>query len=127
VPTGKVKWFDAEKGFGFLTSDDGEDVFLHGKSLPAGVTTLKGGTRVEFGVVDGKKGKTALSLKVIEPATSLAKAARKPAEDMAVIIETLIRLLDDVGSDLRKGRYPNDQKARKVASVLRAVASDLDV
>ncbi|MCU0300608.1 MAG: cold-shock protein [Candidatus Nanopelagicales bacterium] len=125
MPTGKVKWYDADKGFGFLTSDEGEDVFVHGKSLPAGMTTLKGGTRVEFGVVDGKKGKTALSLKVIDT-PSLVKAARKPAEDMAVIVETLIKLLDDVGNDLRRGRYPNDAKAHKVAAVLRAVADDLD-
>jgi cold shock protein len=126
VPTGKVKWYDAEKGFGFLTSDDGEDVFVHGNALPAGVTTLRGGTRVEFGVVDGKKGKTALSLKVMEPAASVVKANRKPAEEMAIIVETLIKLLDDVGNDLRRGRYPNDAKATKVAAVLRAVAGDLD-
>ena len=127
MPSGKVKWYDAEKGFGFLTSDDGEDVFLHGKSLPAGVTTLRGGTRVEFGVMDGKKGKTALSLTVLEPAASVVKATRKPADDMSVIVETLIRLLDEVGNDLRRGRYPADAKARKVAQVLRAVADDLDV
>ncbi len=126
MPTGKVKWYDAEKGFGFLTSDDGEDVFVHGKSLPAGVTTLKGGTRVEFGVVDGKKGKTALSLNVLEPTASVVKATRKPAEDMADIVETLIKLLDDVGNDLRRGRYPVDAKAQRVAAVLRAVAADLD-
>ena len=126
MPTGKVKWYDTEKGFGFLTSDDGEDVFVHVNALPAGVTSLRGGTRVEFGVVDGKKGKTALSLKVIEPAASVVKANRKPAEEMAIIVETLIKLLDDVGNDLRRGRYPNDAKAAKVAAVLRAVASDLD-
>jgi CspA family cold shock protein len=63
---------------------------------------------------------------VIDPMPSLAKAARKPAEDMAVIVETLIKLLDDVGNDLRRGRYPNDAKAHKVAAVLRAVADDLD-
>jgi CspA family cold shock protein len=126
VPTGKVKWYDAEKGFGFLTSDDGQDVFVHGKSLPPGMTTLRGGTRVEFGVIDGKKGKTALSLKVIEPTASVVKGTRKPAEDMAIIVETLIKLLDDVGNDLRRGRYPADAKAHKVAEVLRAVASDLD-
>ena len=126
MPTGKVKWYDQEKGFGFLTSDDGEDVFVHGKSLPAGVATLKGGTRVEFGVVDGKKGKTALSLKVLEPTASVVKATRKPAEDMADIVETLIKLLDDVGNDLRRGRYPVDAKAKRVAAVLRAVATDLD-
>ncbi len=126
MPTGKVKWYDAERGFGFLTSDEGEDVFVHAKSLPAGETTLRGGTRVEFGVVDGKRGKTALSLKVLDPAPSLVKAARKPADDMAVIVETLIKLLDDVGNDLRRGRYPADAKGQKVAAVLRAVASDLD-
>jgi CspA family cold shock protein len=126
VPTGKVKWYDAEKGFGFLTSDDGQDVFVHGNSLPTGVSTLRGGTRVEFGVVDGKRGKTALSLKVLEPTASVVKATRKPAEEMAIIVETLIKLLDDVGNDLRRGRYPADAKAAKTAAVLRAVASDLD-
>ena len=126
MPTGKVKWYDAEKGFGFLTSDDGEDVFVHGKSLPAGVTTLKGGTRVEFGVVDGKKGKTALSLKVLEPTQSLVKAARKPAEDMAVILEDLIKLLDGVSNSMRRGRYPDDASSRKIAAMLRKVADDMD-
>lgn len=126
MPTGKVKWYDAEKGFGFISSDDGEDVFVHVNALPAGVTSLRGGTRVEFGVVDGKKGKTALSLKVMEPTASVVKATRKQAEEMAIIVETLIKLLDDVGNDLRRGRYPNDAKAAKVAAVLRAVASDLD-
>ena len=126
MPTGKVKWYDTEKGFGFLTSDDGEDVFVHGNSLPGGTTSLKGGTRVEFGVVDGKKGKTALSLKVLEPTASVVKAKRKPAEEMSIIVETLIKLLDDVGNDLRRGRYPNDAKGAKVATVLRAVADDLD-
>lgn len=126
MPTGKVKWYDAEKGFGFISSDEGEDVFVHVNALPAGVTSLRGGTRVEFGVVDGKKGKTALSLKVMEPTASVVKATRKQAEEMAIIVETLIKLLDDVGNDLRRGRYPNDAKAAKVAAVLRAVASDLD-
>ena len=55
MPLGKVKWYDAEKGFGFLSDDDGTDVFLHADALPAGVTTLKGGTRVEFGVVEGRR------------------------------------------------------------------------
>ena len=111
MPTGKVKWYDAEKGFGFISSDEGEDVFVHVNALPAGVTSLRGGTRVEFGVVDGKKGKTALSLKVMEPTASVVKATRKQAEEMAIIVETLIKLLDDVGNDLRRGRYPADAKA----------------
>ena len=127
VPTGKVKWYDIEKGFGFLSSDEGEDVFVHSSTLPAGVESLKPGTKVEFGIVDGKRGKQALSVVILEQPQSVVKAHRKPAEDMAVIVETLIRLLDDTGTDLRRGRYPKDDKSRKVAQVLRAVADDLDV
>jgi CspA family cold shock protein len=127
VPTGKVRFYNADKGFGFLTSDEGEDVYVHASVLPAGVESLRTGSRVEFGVVDGKKGKQALSVVVLEQPPSVVKANRKPAEDMAVIVETLIRLLDDTGNDLRRGRYPKDDKARKVAQVLRAVADDLDV
>ena len=127
MPTGKVRFYNADNGFGFLTSDEGEDVYVHASVLPAGVESLRTGSRVEFGVVDGKKGKQALSVVILEQPPSVVKANRKPAEDMAVIVETLIRLLDDTGNDLRRGRYPKDDKARKVAQVLRAVADDLDV
>ena len=127
MPTGKVKWYDVEKGFGFLASDEGEDVFVHSSTLPSGVEALKPGAKVEFGIVDGKRGKQALSVVVLEQPASIVKANRKQADDMAVIIETLIRLLDDTGNDFRRGRYPKDEKARKVAQVLRAVADDIDV
>ena len=90
------------------------------------MTTLKRGQTVEFGVVDGKKGKTALSVRLLEATASLSKALRKSPEQMAIIVETLINLLDGVGNDLRKGRYPADAKGAKVAAVLRAVADDLD-
>ena len=41
VPTGTVKWYDAEKGFGFISSDEGEDVFVHVSTLPTGVTAVQ--------------------------------------------------------------------------------------
>ena len=50
MPTGKVKWYDTEKGFGFLSRDDGGDVFVHESALPEGVPALKPGSRVEFGI-----------------------------------------------------------------------------
>jgi len=130
VPTGKVKWYDVDKGFGFLSRDDGGEVFVHLSALPAGVTSLKPGARVEFGVAEGKRGEQALSLRVLDPVPSVAKAAakaaRKPADDMAVIVEDLIKLLDGVGNDLRRGKHPSPADGRKVASLLRAVADDLE-
>lgn len=126
MPTGKVKFYDTEKGFGFLATDDGEDVFVHASALPAGVDALTPGSRVDFGIVDGKRGKQALSVKVIEQAPSVVKAMRKPAETMAPVVEDVIKLLDDVSNSLRRGRYPDDQKARAIAKVMRAVANDLD-
>ena len=127
MPSGKVKWYDADKGFGFLASDDGEDVFVHSSVLPPGVTSLRPGARVEFGVVDGRRGKQALQVTLHEPKASVVKASRKSADDMALIVEDLIKLLDGVGNDLRRGRYPSDAHAGKVAAVLRAVADDLDI
>ena len=130
MPTGKVKWYDTEKGFGFLSRDDGGDVFVHSSALPAGVPALKPGSRVEFGIVDGKRGEQALSVTLLDPLPSVAgnaaAAARKSPDDMAVIVEDLIKLLDGIGNGLRRGRHPDRQMAKKTAAVLRAVAADLE-
>jgi len=65
-------------------------------------------------------------VRVLDAPPSLAKAARKPADDMAVIVEDLVRMLDEMGGDLRRGRYPSAARSRTVAAVLRKVADDLD-
>jgi CspA family cold shock protein len=126
VPTGKVKWYDSEKGFGFLATEDGDEVFVHASSLPAGVEALKPGSKVEFGVADGKRGPQALSIRILDAPASVTKAARKPADDMAVILEDLIKLLDGTSNTLRRGRYPDDKHSRQIAMMLRKVADDLD-
>jgi CspA family cold shock protein len=125
MPTGKVRFYDDEKGFGFITSDEGQDVFLHATALPAGAA-VKTGTRVEFGIADGKRGPQALSVHVLEAPVSLAKRARTSADDMAVIVEDLVKLLDGIGGDLRRGRYPSGGQAKKIAAVLRKVADDFE-
>ncbi len=126
MPTGKVKWFNAEKGFGFLAEDDGEDVFVHRDALPSGVTELKPGQRVEFGIVQGRKGSQALSVRVLDPMPSVVRATRKPAEELAPLVEDLIKMLDQTSNSLRRGRYPERGEARKIAALLRAFADNLD-
>jgi CspA family cold shock protein len=127
VPVGKVRFYDAEKGFGFLTKDDGGDVYVRATALPPGVTSLKAGQKVEFGVVEGRKGEQALSLRVVEAPPSLSKAQRKPPEQMAIIVEDLIKMLDGIGNGYRRGRHPESRTSTKVASVLRAVADELEL
>ncbi|MFC4327509.1 cold-shock protein [Streptomyces andamanensis] len=127
MPTGKVKWFNVEKGFGFLSRDDGGDVFVHSSVLPAGVDALKPGQRVEFGVVAGQRGDQALTVTLLEPAPSVAAAQRKKPDELLSIVQDLTTLLESVGQTLERGRYPEKASGKKVAGLLRAVADQLDV
>ncbi len=126
MPVGRVRFYDAEKGFGFLSREEGGDVFVRANALPAGVTALKPGQKVEFGVIEGHKGEQALSVHLLEAPPSLARQQRKDPEQMAIIIEDLIKMLDQVGNTYRRGKHPESKTGGKVASVLRAVADELD-
>jgi CspA family cold shock protein len=127
VPTGKVKWYDSEKGFGFLTTDDGGDVFVRSDSLPAGVTTLKNGARVEFGLVQGRRGDQAIQLSLLEPTPSVAKAMRKKPEEMVNIVEDLMKLLERLEQTYRRGRHADPRAAKQTAALLRALAAELEL
>jgi CspA family cold shock protein len=125
VPTGKVKFYDVDKGFGFIAGDDGEQVFLHASALPPGVVPRQGSV-VEYGVADGRKGPSALSVVVKDPPPSVVRAKRLPPNDMAKVIEDLMKVLDRTSDSLRHGKYPEAGPAARVAAMLRAVADQLD-
>ena len=126
MPTGKVKWYDVDKGFGFLTRDDGGEVFVHSTALDPAGTSLRPGQRVEFGVAEGRRGTQALQVRVLEPPPTVAKVSRKSPDEMIPIIEDLIKLLDAVSNTYRRSKQPDSRDAKKIAAVLRAVAADLE-
>jgi CspA family cold shock protein len=123
-----VKWYDAAKGFGFVTSDEGGDVFLPKGALPSGVAEWRTGQRVEFGVVDSRKGAQALGLKVLDAPPSVAELRRRPADELHGMVEDMIKVLEaKVQPDLRRGRYPDKRAAQKIAQLVHAVANELEV
>ena len=135
MPTGKVKWYDAEKGFGFLSQEEGEDVYVRSSALPDGVDGLKQGQRVEFGIATGRRGPQALSVKILEAPPSLTKTRRDAAaserkhgpDELHGMVEDMIKLLESaVQPELRRGKHPDRKVAHRVSEVLRAVARELD-
>ena len=66
MATGTVKWFNAEKGYGFIQREDGDDVFVHFSAIQGeGYRTLEEGQRVEFDVGPGKKGEEAQNVRPV--------------------------------------------------------------
>jgi len=76
MPSGRVRWFDANKGYGFIQNEQGADVFLPAAALPEGVKTLRKGAKVEYSVVEGRRGPQAMGLTLVASAPSLVKATR---------------------------------------------------
>lgn len=126
MPTGRVKFFDVEKGFGFVASDEGGDVYVPKSALPSGVDALAAGEKIEFGVADGKRGLQALSVRRLDPPPTVGGARRSPdelhglVEDMVKVLETGVQL------DLARGKYPDRAKAKKIAELVHAVARELE-
>ena len=96
-------------------------------ALPEGVKTLRKGAKVEYSVIDGRRGPQAMGVTLVASAPSLVKATRPKPDDMAAIVEDLIKLLDSAGNQLRRHRYPSPAESKKLATLLRAVADNFDV
>jgi CspA family cold shock protein len=83
---------------------------------------------VEFGVAEGRRGAQALQVRILEPPPTVAaaKQSRKKPDEMILIVEDLIKLLDEVSTTYRRGKQPDARDAKKIAAVLRAVADDIE-
>ncbi len=132
MPTGRVKWYDAEKGFGFVSQENGDDVHVRAAALPAGVDALKSGQKVEFSVADGRKGPQALQVWLVDAPPSIvatvAAANRRSPDELHGLLEDVIKLIDSkILPELSRGRYPDKAMGKRIGDVLRAVAGELDV
>jgi CspA family cold shock protein len=86
MPTGNVKWFDSKKGFGFIISPEGKDVFVHFSSIEGdGFRSLKDGEKVDYEQIQGEKGLLAQHVKraAAAAAASAAAAGSNGPEQMA--------------------------------------------
>lgn len=127
MPTGKVKWYSADRGFGFLSQEDGADVYVGRRALPRDVEELKTGQRVEFGVAEGRQGPQALQVRLVDAPPSVAEAKRRSPDELHGLIEDMIQLLEArVQPELRRGRYPDRKNTQRLAEVVRVVARELE-
>lgn len=127
MPVGKVKWFDAEKGFGFASNPGDEDVYVGKNVLPDGVDELFPGQRIEFDFAAGRRGPQALRVKVLDEPRRRVAHHRKPEELASMLADVMSMLETQVQPALDAGRYPERKESRQIAEILRAVAKELDV
>ena len=126
MPVGKVRWFDADKGFGFVSNPGEEDVYVGRQVLPEGVTELVPGQRVEYEFVAARRGPQALSLTILDAGPRRAQHRFKPKQ-LAGMVQDTINLLDsEVVPVLQAGRRPDRRDSRQIVEILRTIARELD-
>lgn len=126
VPVGKVKWYDPDKGFGFVTNPGDEDVYVNKSVLPEGVDELVQGQRIEFDFAAGRRGPQALRVSIKDTPKRRPVNRRKPAELASMLSDVLTVIETRIQPPLEAGRYPERKEGRQVAEILRAVARELD-
>ena len=122
MSTGKIRWFDSKKGYGFIVGEDGKEVFISPSNLPSSFTP-KSGMKVEYSEIEGAKGLQAFDLHLVQRSVP----RRHTSDEMNAIIEDLIKLLDSTNAKLKHGKWPDPLTCDRLAKMLRAVAEDFDI
>ncbi|AHI02616.1 cold-shock protein [Corynebacterium falsenii DSM 44353] len=126
MPTGKVKWYDPERGYGFVSNPGDEDVYVGSQVLPEGVTELVKGQRLEYEFVAGRRGPQALTVTVLDEGPRRAKH-KFSTEQLQQMVQDTITLLDSrVLPGLQSGRRPDSKEGRQIAEILRTIAREID-
>ncbi|WP_080796055.1 cold-shock protein [Corynebacterium pacaense] len=126
MPVGTVKWYDAERGFGFVSNPGEDDCFVGRQSLPEGVDELHQGQRIEYDFTAGRKGPQALRVRVLDSPRKRPQHKYEPDQLHSMISDLVTLLEGSVQPGLLKGHYPDRKSGRQVASILRAVATELE-
>ena len=131
MPTGKVKWYDAEKGFGFLSREDGDDVYVRSSSLPEGVATSRPAPGSSSGSSPVARASRPTRCRCSTPRPrsprTVATAQRKKPEEMVGIVEDLIRLLEGVETATAPVVTPTPRRRKPTAKLLRGLADELEL
>lgn len=126
MPTGTVKWYDPERGYGFVSNPGDEDVYVGSQVLPEGVTELVKGQRLEYEFVAGRRGPQALTVTVLDEGPRRAKH-KFSTEQLQQMVQDTITLLDSrVLPGLQSGRRPDSKEGRQIAEILRTIAREID-
>ncbi|ARB43551.1 Cold-shock protein [Corynebacterium pseudotuberculosis] len=129
MPIGRVRWYDPEKGYGFVSNPGDEDCYVGKNVLPAGAYKLEKGQRIEFDFAAVGKKPQALRIKILEtPKTRRPQHRHKHSpEELHGMVSDLVTILElKVQPSLRSGRFPERKDGRQIAGILRAVAKELD-
>ncbi|RAV34285.1 cold-shock protein [Corynebacterium heidelbergense] len=126
MPTGKVKWYDADRGYGFVSNPGSEDVYVGSQVLPDGVSELVPGQRLEYDFAAGRRGPQALRISILDEGPRKAQHKFSAAKLQSLVQDTITVLDSRVLPALEAGRRPDRKESRQVAEILRTIARELD-
>ncbi len=128
MPTGKVRWYDPERGFGFVSNPGEEDVFVGQAVLPEGVEELTKGQRIEYEVFAGRRGPQASNITILDEGPRRARPQHKyTTEQLNSMVQDVVTMLDTrVQPGLEAGRRPDRKEGKQIAEILRTIARELE-